>query len=68
MKNDPQNRGGRDDLSPDDLRKVQESSLKLERYTICIGVTYQSGGQGRLEQPSTAMSWGEPCAKYAARM
>ena len=56
----PQQMQGRDDLSPDELKKVQESSIMLERCTICIRVTYQSGGHGHLEQPSTAMSWDEP--------
>ena len=51
---------GREGLSFEDMTKVQESSLMLERCTICIRVTYQSGGHGHLEQPSTAMSWEEP--------
>ena len=56
----PQQLQGRADLSPEDLTKVQESSLMLERCSICIRVSYQAGGHGHLEQPSTAMSWDEP--------
>ena len=47
-------------LDSDDLRKVQESNLMLERCIQILEVVIAAGGHGHLEQPSSAMSWDEP--------
>ena len=47
-------------LSGENLQKVQESAIMLERCIQCLQVTISSGGHGHLEQPKSAMSWDEP--------
>ena len=56
----PQHLDGVPGLSGENLQKVQESAIMLERCIICIQVTISSGGHGHLEQPKSAMSWEEP--------
>ena len=47
-------------ISGQDLLRVQESSTMLLRCIQCLQVVVSSGGHGHLEQPKSAMSWGEP--------
>ena len=56
----PQHLDGVPGLSGENLQKVQESAIMLERCIICLQVTISSGGHGHLEQPKSAMSWEEP--------
>ena len=48
------------DLSPEDLLKVQTSTIMLERAVACLSVVHGAGGHGHLEQPASAMSWETP--------
>lgn len=54
-------------LSGDDLLKVQESNLMLERCIHILQLVIASGGHGHLEQPSSAMSWEEPLVRSFIR-
>ena len=49
--------------APSDLLKVQDSHTILVNCVEALVVTYSSGGDGHLEQPTTAMSWSEPCVQ-----
>lgn len=49
--------------SSEDLAKVQESNLMLERSVQLLQVFIAAGGHGHLEQPSPAMSWEEPAVR-----
>ena len=51
---------GKPDLSGDQLLKVQESNMMLERCVQCLRLVNSAGGHSHLEQPHTAMSWQEP--------
>ena len=51
---------GRPEISGDQLLKVQESNLMLERCVQCLRLINSAGGHSHLEQPHTAMSWQEP--------
>jgi hypothetical protein len=50
-------------ISGQDLLRVQESSTMLLRCIQCLQVVVSSGGHGHLEQPKSAMSWGEPAVQ-----
>ena len=54
-------------ISGDDLLKVQESNLMLERCIHLLQLVIASGGHGHLEQPSSAMSWEEPLVRSFIR-
>jgi len=51
---------GKPDLTGDQLLKVQESNMMLERCVQCLRLVNSAGGHSHLEQPHTAMSWQEP--------
>lgn len=51
---------GRPDLTGEELLRVQESQLMLERCILLLQTTIAAGGHGHLEQPSSAMSWDQP--------
>ena len=59
----PQHLHGLPGISPEDLLKVQDSHAMLSNCIQALMVTYASGGHGHLEQPTTAMSWSEPCVQ-----
>ena len=59
----PQHLDGLPGLAPEDLLKVQDSHAMLSHCIQALTVTYASGGDGHLEQPTTAMSWSEPCVQ-----
>ena len=42
---------------PEDLQKVQESAIMLQRCVQCLLLVYLAGGHVHLEQPTNAMSW-----------
>ena len=59
----PQYLDGVPGLSGQELQKVQESNLMLERCIQLLHAVIASGGHGHLEQPSSAMSWEEPIVR-----
>ena len=59
----PQYLDGLPGLAPESLFKVQDSHTMLSNCVQALMVTYSSGGDGHLEQPTTAMSWSEPCVQ-----
>ena len=63
----PEHLTGVPGISGDDLRKVQESNLMLERCIHLLQLVVASGGHGHLEQPSSAMSWEEPAVRAFIR-
>lgn len=46
-------------LTGNELLRVQESFIMLERCINCLQLTISAGGHGHLEQPKSAMSWDE---------
>ena len=50
-------------IAPEALLKVQDSHTMLSNCIQALMVTYSSGGDRHLEQPTTAMSWSEPCVQ-----
>ena len=46
-------------LTGNEMLRVQESFIMLERCINCLQLTISAGGHGHLEQPKSAMSWGE---------
>ena len=63
----PEHLDGIPGISSDDLCKVQESNLMLERCIQLLQLVISSGGHGHLEQPSSAMSWEEPAVREFIR-
>ena len=59
----PQHLDGLPGITPEELLKVQDSHTMLSNCIQALMVTYSSGGDGHLEQPTTAMSWSEPCVQ-----
>lgn len=59
----PEHLEGLPGLAPSDLLKVQDSHTILVNCIEALMITYSSGGDGHLEQPTTAMSWSEPCVQ-----
>ena len=54
-------------LSSGDALKVQESHLVFTRCVQLLFVTFSSGGQVSLEQPTNSMAWLEPLASHFLR-
>ena len=54
-------------LCPADALKVQESHLVFTRCVQLLFVTFSSGGQVSLEQPTNSMAWLEPLASHFLR-
>ena len=54
-------------LGPADALKVQESHLVFTRCVQLLFVTFSSGGQVSLEQPTNSMAWLEPLASHFLR-
>ncbi len=59
----PQHLDGLPGITPEVLLKVQDSHTMLSNCVQALMVTYSSGGDGHLEQPTTAMSWSEQCVQ-----
>ena len=54
-------------LGPADALKVQESHLVFTRCVQLLFVTFSSGGQVSLEQPTNSLAWLEPLASHFLR-
>ena len=52
---------GLPDLTPEELPKIQDSHTML--FSCTQALVTSSGSDGHLEQPTTAMSWSEPCVQ-----
>ncbi len=59
----PDRLDGFDNLTAADTQRLQESYVMLARRGACLEALQSSGGHGHLEQPPSAMSWEEDCAK-----
>ena len=59
----PENLTSLPNLTPSDLQKVQDSHTMLSNCIQILMITCSAGGFGHLEQPTTAMSWSEPCVQ-----
>lgn len=51
---------GKPGISGQQLLRVQESNMMLERCIQCLRLVVSAGGHAHLEQPKSAMSWQEP--------
>ena len=51
---------GKPGISGQQLLRVQESNMMLERCIQCLRLVISAGGHAHLEQPKSAMSWQEP--------
>ena len=56
----PEHIDGKPGISGQQLLKVQESNMMLERCIQCLRLVVSAGGHAHLEQPKSAMSWQEP--------